>query len=300
MRHTPAAFTAALAQYPIEQVASWAAYAEKVTRWVEEAAGEGAKLALFPEYGAMELASLEPASMGDLGRSLRFVASLAPHVDALHIELARKYSMHILASSMPALREGRYRNVARLFTPNGTFGEQQKLIMTRFEREVWGVSGGGPLNLFDTALGRIGILTCYDSEFPLLGRALVEAGVEIILVPSCTDTIAGYHRVRIGAQARALEGQCYVLHSPTVGLAEWSPAVDENHGAAGIYGPPDLGFAECGVEALGAIDAAQWVYGTIDLAKVEEVRRAGAVFNFAHWPEQPGAGVLPEVTRTTL
>jgi len=300
VRSHPAPFVAALAQYPIEQVATWGAYAEKVARWVEDAAREGAKLAVFPEYGAMELASLDPATLGDLAGSMRFVASLAPHVDALHIELARTYSMHILASSMPALRDGRYRNVARLFTPSGTFGEQQKLIMTRFEREKWSVSAGGPLHLFDTALGRIGILICYDSEFPLLGRALVEAGAEIILVPSCTDTIAGYHRVRIGSQARALEGQCYVLQSPTVGMAEWSPAVDENHGAAGIYGPPDLGFAECGVEALGPIDAAQWVFGTIDVAKVAEVRRSGAVFNFAHWPEQPGFGPLPEVVRTPI
>ncbi len=300
MRTTPAPFTAALAQYPIDRLASWAAYAEKITRWVDEAAREGAKLAVFPEYGAMELASLDPATMGDLAGSMRFVASLAPHIDALHIELARTYSMHILASSMPALRDGRYRNVARLFTPSGTFGEQQKLIMTRFEREQWRISAGGPLHLFDTALGRIGILICYDSEFPLLGRALVEAGAEIIVVPSCTDSIAGYHRVRIGAQARALEAQCYVLQSPTVGLAEWSPAVDENHGAAGIYGPPDLGFAECGVEALGAMDAAQWLFGTIDLTKIEEVRRAGAVFNFAHWTEQPGSGALPQVVRTTI
>jgi translation initiation factor IF-1 len=53
--------------------------------------------------------------------------------------------------------------------------------------------------------------------------------------------------VRVGAMARALEGQCVVVHAPVVGPADWSPAVDLNTGAAAIYGPPDLGFPATGV-----------------------------------------------------
>jgi predicted amidohydrolase len=87
--------------------------------------------------------------------------------------------------------------------------------------------------VFDTALGRLGILICYDNEFPMLARTLAERGADLIPSPSCTDTEAGYHRVRIGAQARALENQVAVLQSPTVGLAPWSPALDENVGKAG-------------------------------------------------------------------
>ena len=212
-------FLAAAAQYPIDRHDSWDHYIKKVTGWVDYAARRGAKLAVFPEYGAMELASLNPDTMSDLSASLEQVSALAPHVDALHIELAREHDMHILAASMPVYREGRYRNVARLFTPSGTMGSQEKLVMTHFEREQWKVHAGGPLRLFETELGRIGVLICYDSEFPLLGRALVEAGAEIILVPSCTDTVAGFNRVKIGAMARALEGQCYVVHAATVGEA---------------------------------------------------------------------------------
>jgi predicted amidohydrolase len=115
--------------------------------------------------------------------------------------------------------------------------------------------------VFDTALGRIGVLICYDAEFPLLGRALIEAGVEILLVPSCTEALSGYWRVRIGAMARALEGQCVVVHSPTVGPAPWSPAVDMNTGAAAIYGPPDLGFPETGVLAEGDAERARLGHG---------------------------------------
>lgn len=293
-------FLAAAAQYPIDRLDGWDSYTKKLRGWVDYAARRGAKLAVFPEYGSMELASLDPEHMGDLKASLHEVAALAPHVDALHMELAREHGIHILASSMPHYRDGHYRNAARLFAPSGAMGGQEKLVMTRFEREQWGVHAGGPLRLFETELGRIGVLICYDSEFPLLARALVEAGAEIILVPSCTDTMAGYNRVKVGSMARALEGQCYVIQAPTVGEAGWSPAVDVNHGAAGIYAPPDRGFPDDGVIATGAIDAQQWVFGEIDLAKVADVRRAGQVLNMTHWGEQPGAAKLPPVEHILL
>lgn len=293
-------FLAAAAQYPIDRLDGWDGYTKKLRGWVNYAARRGAKLAVFPEYGSMELASLDPERMSDLTGSLHEVAALAPHVDALHMELAREHGMHILAASMPHYRDGHYRNVARLFAPSGAMGGQEKLVMTRFEREQWGVHSGGPLRVFETELGRIGVLICYDSEFPLLARALVEAGAEIILVPSCTDTVAGYNRVKVGAMARALEGQCYVIQAPTVGEAGWSPAVDVNHGAAAIYSPPDRGFPDDGVVAMGAVDAQQWVFGEIDLAKVADVRRAGQVLNMAHWPEQPGAAKLPPVEHIQL
>ena len=106
----------------------------------------------------------------------------------------------------------------------------------------------------DIGSARIGIAICYDVEFPLIARALVEAGAEVILAPSCTDTVHGYWRVRVGAQARALENQCVVVQAPLVGAVDWSPAVDMNRGAAGVFGPPDLGFPEDGVIAQGEMD----------------------------------------------
>lgn len=289
-------FRVAAAQYPIEQLADWDHYAAKLTRWVEEAARGGAQLAVFPEYGAMELASLDPASMGDLSGSLASVAALLDRVDALHAELAARRDLHILAASAPFRRlDGAWVNRARLFTPGGKVGAQDKLVMTRFEREAWHVSAGAPLRLFQTSLGNIGITICYDSEFPLLARALCEAGMDMLLVPSCTDSLHGYWRVRLGAQARALEGQCYVVHSPTVGLANWSPALDVNHGAAAVYGPPDRGFPAGGVVAVGELDQPAWVFAEVDLARVADLRADGGVLNLRHWSEQPGAVPLPPV-----
>jgi len=140
--------------------------------------------------------------------------------------------------------------------------------------------------VFDTELGCIGVAICYDSEFPLLVRQQVEQGAELLLVPSCTDAAAGYHRVRVAAAARALESQCYVLLSPLVGTLDWSPAVDVNVGAAGIYGPPDRGFPDDGIVAAGTLDQPGWVYATVDLERVHQVRADGQVLNHRHWPEQ--------------
>jgi predicted amidohydrolase len=279
----------ATAAYPLDPVQTWDAYAAKLEEWVADAAGQGADLLVFPEYGAMELAMLDgPEAAGDLERSLHAVSRWLPEVDNLHSELAARYGVHICAASAPVFDPDhgtRPVNRARLFTPQGGCGVQDKQIMTRFEREDWDVIPGGPLRLFDTALGRIGILICYDVEFPLLARALSDA--DVILAPSCTEALAGYSRVRIGAMARALETQCVVAMASTVGDAAWCPAVDENTGMGGIFGPPDTGFPPTGVIAEGVLNKPGWTFAEIRPAAVAAVRVEGVVLNRAHWTEQP-------------
>ncbi len=277
----------AAAAYPLDFLDGWDAYEDKMTRWVEGAAIQGAELLVFPEYGAMELASLAgAAAAADLEASLRAVSDRMAQADEVIGRLARDHGVHILAPSGPVWEGARPVNRATLFTPDGLSGHQDKQIMTRFEREAWDVHPGGPLTVFDTALGRIGVLICYDSEFPLLARSLAEAGAEVLLVPSCTDTLAGFSRVRVGSMARALENQCVTVQAPTVGAAPWCPAVDENVGAAAIYGPPDRGFPDTGILAEGTLNAPGWVVAEISLDAVREVRAQGGVLNFAHWPEQ--------------
>ena len=283
--------TIATAAYPLDWLPDFDAWRAKITAWVEAAAD--CDLLVFPEYGAMELASLGgPEVAGDLEASLHEVARHQAARDALHVELAARHGLHILAASGPHFGGPRPVNRAVLYGPHGRIGHQDKQVMTRFEREEWDVVGAPGLRVFDTPAGRLGVLICYDSEFPLLGRVLAEAGVEVILVPSCTDTVAGYNRVRIGAMARALEGQCVVVQSPTVGNVDWCPAVDENRGAAAIYAPPDGLWPESGVLAEGAMDAPGWVKATVDLDLVAESRRNGRVLPFAHWGETVGVRVV--------
>jgi len=279
--------TLAAAAYPLDWFDDWDAYEAKVRAWVQGAALRGADLMVFPEYGAMELASLGGAEVAaDLELALQEVLRHRTAMEALFEGLAIEYGLYILAPSGPALEGAERRNRAVLFGPAGRIGAQDKAIMTRFEREEWSIDAGQGLSLFDTILGKIGVLICYDSEFPLLARSLCEAGAEILLVPSCTDTVAGYSRVRVGAMARALENQCVVVQSPTVGNADWCPAIDENRGAAGIYGPPDRGWPETGMIAEGIMDEPGWVVASVDLDRVAQSRADGAVLPFAHWPEQ--------------
>lgn len=279
--------TIAAAAYPLDFLPDFAAYIDKITQWVAGAAGQGAQLLVFPEYGAMELASLGGAEVAaDLERALHQVAGYADQVHDLHCKLAAQYGVHILGASAPVFTGLRPVNRATLYGPAGIIGHQDKQIMTRFERETWFVDAGHGLPVFDTPLGRIGIVICYDSEFPLLSRHLVEQGAEILLVPSCTDSLAGFTRVRVGAMARALENQCVTVQAPTVGDAPWCPAVDENWGRAAIYGPPDRGFPETGIFTETPLNTAGWAIATIDRAAIHAVRANGGVLNHAHWPEQ--------------
>lgn len=291
----------ATATYPLDAPRSWADYARKIGEWVADAAGNGAQLLLFPEYAAMELAMLAgPDTAADNEAGMRAVSDRINDADALHAELAARHGVHICAASAPVYDPAfgdRPVNRARLFTPTGAMGVQDKQIMTRYERDTMRAVPGGPLRLFDTALGKIGILICYDSEFPLFGRALRDA--DIILVPSCTEALAGYSRVRIGAKARALEGQCVTVMSSITGPAAWCPHVDENTGRGGVFGPPDTGFPPTGILAEGQMSRPGWTYAEIDLAAITHVRVDGHVLGQAHWGEQEGRDghVAPEPLR---
>ena len=277
----------ATAAYPLDVLSSWAQYEDKLAHWVADAAVQGADLLVFPEYAAMELATLDGAEVaGDLERSLFSVSDKLEEADRLHLQLAAEHNVHIVAGSGPATTDSRPVNRARLITPSGQVGVQDKQIMTRFEREDWGVIGGNALQVFDTAIGKIGILICYDSEFPLLGRALADC--DVICVPSVTETLAGYWRVRIGSMARALENQCITAMSSVVGAAEWSDAFVQSFGAGGIFCPPDRGFPPTGILAVREVNAPGWTVAEADLAQVAEVRADGIVLNRRDWQDQFG------------
>jgi predicted amidohydrolase len=285
----------AAAQYPIDKLSTIGDFRTKIARWVGEAAGNGAQLLVFPEYGAMEYAATQGERIsGDIAMSLSAVSDALGEINAAYAELALRHRVYILAASGPARRpDGCYVNEARLFAPSGRNDVQEKLIMTPFEQR-WGISGGAALKVFDTAVGRIGVAICYDSEFPLLVRAQAEAGAEIILIPSCTEFISGYNRVRTAALARALENTCITIMSSTVGDALWSPVVDRNVGAAGIFLPAERTVSETGVLVEGSLNAKQWVYASIDLNPLRTIKRCGEMRNAADWGLQPGATPLAD------
>ncbi|SDC49793.1 carbon-nitrogen hydrolase family protein [Belnapia rosea] len=268
--------------WPVGRPAGIEGYAARLDAFVAQAAPR-ADLLLMPEYAPMEIVG----GQADEAAELRAMVEIAPAVVEAMRGVARRHGVWLAPGSLPMAAGGRVVNRAPLIAPDGRLAFQDKRMMTRFEAERWGVSPGTGPAVFETPWGRLGLSVCYDAEFPKHVRAQVEAGAWLVLVPACTDSVQGFNRVRFSAQARALENQCFVAVAPTVGLAPWSAALDENHGCAAIYGPVDRGFPEDGVIAQGALDAPGWTFAALDPAGIERVRREGAVLNHRDWPAGP-------------
>jgi len=280
----------AAAQYAIGAPPDFASFADCVDERVATAARTGAQCIVLPEYLALEAAAAQVHDVrADFVRSLHALQAIREDYLALSRELATRHSIHLVAGTfLVEIGAGRFRNRAWLATPDGTLAFQDKLILTGFERASGVIEPGDVLKVFDTDLGRVAIDVCYDIEFPLYARAQSEAGARLLLVPSCTDTVAGANRVRIGCQARALENQVYVACAVTAGEAAWSPALDMNTGTAAIFTPVDRGFPSDGIAAQ-ALPGAGWAFADIDLDVLEQTRGEGQVANHADWPRQQRA-----------
>jgi predicted amidohydrolase len=270
--------------YTPERHTGWLPHQIKLERLLTEAEAD---LVVLPEYAAIEAALVgdTPANPDPLFWRDLAADRAGDWADQFDL-LARAHRCHILAGTGPVRDGARVVNRAWLFGPDGLIGTQDKLILTPWERRDLHMAPGEGLTLFETALGRIGVLICYDIEFPLLARALAEAGADMILVPSCTDLPAGQTRVRQSARARAIEGQCLVVQAPLVGQVAGCEVVDISTGRAGLFVPPDHGLPADGILAEGGTDQPGAVVAEVDLSAVCASRRDGQVSNFGHWPEQ--------------
>ena len=267
--------------YPVTRIASLDEYAAKLDALVAEGVAGGAGLLVMAEYAAMECAAIHgpfPSPVGERDA----VCAMAPALLRLHRDAARRHGVWLQPGTLPWREGASVVNRAPLFAPDGRAAFSDKQVMTRFEAEQWDVSPGQAPRVVDTPWGRVGLAVCYDVEFPPVVRALTEAGAWLVLAPTCTDTAHGFNRIRISARARAVENQCFVAVSPTVGDAPWLHSVDRNVGRAAVYGPADRGFAENGIVAEG--DGAGWVFADLDPARLHAVRTDGAVRNFRDWP----------------
>ncbi len=274
----------AVARYPIDAVESFDVFAHKQRGWVYQAASDGARLAVLPEYLCMELAAMFTADVrADIVTSFEALQRLRVSWLALFAELARETGMHIAAGSfIHGVGAGRYRNRADLFAPDGGYGWQDKLQLTGFEKRIGVIDCGNTLKVFEIDGIRVGISICYDIEFPLPVRAQCEAGAQVLLVPSCTDTAAGATRVRVGCLARALENRCFVAKAVSAGVAPWSSMLDINTGEAAIYAPMDTGLPADGIVMQSAGEDG-WMFAEIDVAQLVETRVQAQVANDRDW-----------------
>ena len=176
---------------------------QQVEFFVDAVSGYRSDFALFPEFFNAPLM----AENNHLSTS-EAIRELAKHTSTIvdrFSSLAISYNINIISGSMPEMKDGKLYNVGYLCKRDGTKERYEKLHVTPDEAKVWGMQGGTQLKTFDTDCGKIGILICYDSEFPELSRLLADDGMDILFVPFLTDTQNGYSRVRHCAQARAIE-----------------------------------------------------------------------------------------------
>lgn len=284
--------TVAAAQHTIQPSKTWSDFNALITQQVENAVKAGAQLLVFAEYGSMGLvAALPEEQRATLDSQLHGLQQFADNFCTLFLQLAQQHGAWIVAPTFPvAIAPSHYVNRAWIASPQGELFFQDKLHMTRFEREQFDITSGNQLRVFDAGDFRFAVAICYDAEFPQQVHAMVNAGAQIIAVPSCTDAEHGFHRVLFSAKARALENQCFVAQAPLVGEAPWCEAIDINVGTAGIFSPVDRGFPADGVLASNASDDG-WCIAHCDLDQLQQVRTDGQVFNLRDWQQ-----AIPAIT----
>lgn len=250
----------------------------QVEFFVDALAGYNADFALFPEYFNAPLMGryneLSPAE------AMRKLAGYTDIITEQFKNLAISYNINIVAGSMPVYEETGLYNVAFLFRRDGTFERQYKLHATPDEKKYWGTRGGNRLRVFDTDSGRIGILICYDAEFPELPRLLSDQGMQLLFVPYWVDTKNGYLRVQRCAQARAIENECYVAITGSVGNLPRVENADIQYSQSAIYTPADFSFPHDGIAAESTPNTETTLIVDLDLEKLKELRDEGAVQNY--------------------
>ncbi len=265
-------------QYYIRPVKSFDEFALQTEAMVETARDYKVKMVVFPEYFTVQLLTLSQIKR-PIADQIKDLALQEERIVNFMSELARKNKLIIVGGTLPGYDDDKSKilNKCYVFSPNGSYNLQAKLHMTRFEKEEWFVSAGTRLRIFETDFGTFAVTICYDVEFPEIARAAGRLGAQFLVVPSCTDDRQGYLRVRYCAQARAIENQMYVIHSPLVGSIPTLPAVSLNYGQAAIYTPSDYSFSRDGLLAEGAVNQESMIIGEINLDLIEESRKSGTV-----------------------
>ncbi|OFY49422.1 MAG: carbon-nitrogen hydrolase [Bacteroidetes bacterium GWF2_41_31] len=250
---------------------------QQVEFFVDAVSGYRSDFALFPEFFNAPLMAennhlTEPEALREL----------AKHTEAItqkFSELAISYNINIISGSMPEIVNNRLYNVGYLCKRDGTVERYVKLHTTPDEIKVWGMQGGSEIKVFDTDCGKIGVLICYDVEFPELSRILADMGMDILFVPFLTDTQNGYSRVRNCAQARAIENECYVAIAGSVGNLPKVHNMDIQYAQSMVFTPCDFAFPANGIKAEATPNTEMILIADLDIDLLRNLNQFGSVRN---------------------
>ena len=232
---------------------------------------------LFPEFFNAPL--LAQHNEETQAKAMRKLAQATDPILARMREFAVSYNVNIIAGSMPQVENRRLYNVAYLCRRDGTFESVKKIHVTPSERKDFGMSGGNVIRALDTDCGKIGILICYDVEFPELPRLLRAQGAEILFVPYMTDLQTGYQRVRFCAHARAVENECYVAITGCVGNLPRVDNMDIQYSRSAVFCPSDFSFPSTGIMAESTPNTEMVLIADVDLDLLKHLSDKGSVNN---------------------
>lgn len=233
--------------------------------------------ALFPEFFNAPLMS-EYNHLSE-PEAIRKLAGYTEEITNRFAELAISYNINIITGSMPEIVDNNLYNVGYLCKRDGGVERFEKLHVTPDEAKVWGMQGGSQIQTYDTDCGRVGILICYDVEFPELSRILAEEGIDILFVPFLTDTQNGYSRVRNCAQARAIENECYVAIAGCVGNLPKVHNMDIQYAQSVVFTPCDFSFPTNGIKAEATPNTEMILIADVDIDLLRELNQLGSVRN---------------------
>lgn len=250
---------------------------QQVEFFVDAVSGYRSDFALFPEFFNAPLM----AENNHLTEA-EAIRELAKHTSTIvqkFSELAISYNINIITGSMPEIQNKRLYNVGYLCKRDGTLERYEKLHITPNEVKIWGMQGGSELKVFDTDCGKVGILICYDVEFPELSRILADDGMDVLFVPFLTDTQNGYSRVRYCAQARAIENECFVAIAGSVGNLPKVHNMDIQFAQSMVFTPCDFAFPSNGIKAEATPNTEMILICEVDIDLLRELNLQGSVRN---------------------
>ncbi len=250
---------------------------EQAEYFIDSLSSYKSDFALFPEFfNAPLMAQYNNLSESDAIRKL--AEYTIPLRDALS-SLSVSYNINIITGSMPEIINGELFNTGFLCKRDGSIDRYEKIHVTPDEEKVWGLKGGSTVRTFDTDAGKIGILICYDVEFPELGRLLADEGIDILFVPYLTDTQNGYSRVRYCSQARAIENECFVAITGSVGNLPKVRNMDIQYSQSMVFTPCDFPFPVNGIKSEATPNTEMILISDVDLDLLRELHNYGSVRN---------------------
>ena len=278
-RRDPETVRVATVQFQQRMVHDVEEFFSNVEYFVDVAADYRVDFVVFPELFTLQLLAVEKRKLSP-AESIESLTRHTPRFVKALSEMAMRYNINIIGGSHPTRADDDdIQNVAYVFLRDGSVHFQEKIHPTPNERYWWNIKGGDEVHAIQTDCGPIGVLICYDSEFPELSRRLVDEGAKILFVPFCTDNRQSYMRVRYCAQARAIENQCYVVMSGNVGNLPNVENMDVQYAVSAILTPCDFPFARDGVAEEASENVEIVTFADLNLADLSWARAEGTVRN---------------------